>query len=188
MNVTHNMKWTRTIMVIEDDMDDQELLKETFLDLNYPNPVIFFSNGDDALNYLCQTSSPPVLIISDINMPKMNGFEIRETIDASTELRKLDIPFVFLTTQSQKDAVANTYPLIDHGFFTKPYGMQDLRNTIKSIVEYWLYHDTSSINMGQPKEQADFPIREASLVDKKYNEIIMGAGGQKSERQSEGLA
>lgn len=64
-------------MIIEDDTDDQELLEETFSALQYPHPVIFFSNGNDALKYLHETSTPPVLIISDINLPKINGFEIK---------------------------------------------------------------------------------------------------------------
>ena len=138
MKVEHRMQWTKPIMIIEDDADDQELLQEAFSTLDYPNTVIFFSNGNDALNYLDQTSVPPVLIISDINMPKINGFELRERINRSQALRKLDIPFVFLSTLSQKEAVANAGSVPDHGFYTKPNSMNDLRNTIKTIVEYWV--------------------------------------------------
>lgn len=137
MNATHSMQWTRPIMIIEDDKDDQELLDETFRTLDYPNPVIFFSNGNDALNHLHQTSAPPVLIISDINMPKINGFEIRDRINQNPELRQLDIPFVFLSTLSQKDAV-DARSVSHHGFFTKPNTMKDLSNTVKAIVEYWV--------------------------------------------------
>jgi CheY-like chemotaxis protein len=132
------MQGARAIIVIEDDMDDQEFITEAFNALNYTNPVIFFSNGNDALDYLHQTSDPPVLILSDINMPKMNGFEVKKRINKSPELRKLDIPFVFLSTLSKKEAVSNAHSLTDHDFFTKPYSMGDLRNTIKDIVEYWV--------------------------------------------------
>jgi CheY-like chemotaxis protein len=138
MKDTHSMQWARAIMIIEDDMDDQELLKETFSNLNYPNPVIFFSNGNDALNYLHQTSAPPAVIISDINMPKMNGLEIRKRICENSELRKLDIPFVFLSTLSESGAVASASCVSDHRFFTKPNTMEGLRNTIKTIAEYWV--------------------------------------------------
>src|SRR5688572_27618047 len=148
MKGTHNMQWTRAIMVIEDDMDDQELLEETFSALNYPNPVIFFSNGNDALNYLHQTSTPPVLIISDINMPMINGFEIKERINRSPELQKLDIPFVFLSTLSQEEAVEHAYPVADHCSFTKPNSMEDLRNTIKTIVEHWVQRYTPPLYSG----------------------------------------
>ena len=152
------MQGTRPIMVIEDDMDDQELLQETFRSLNYPNPVIFFSNGSDALNYLHQTSSPPALIISDINMPKINGIEIRNRINASPELGRLDIPFVFLSTLSQKEAIVDSGSLHDYCFFTKPYRMADLRHTIKTIVEYWVPRYTPVLYFRQP-EQANCLIR-----------------------------
>jgi CheY-like chemotaxis protein len=132
------MKRTGPIMIIEDDREDQELLEETFSILDYPNPVIFFSDGNDALAHLLETKTPPVLIISDINMPKINGFEIREKINSNIKLQKLRIPFVFLTTAAQKTTVVDAYSLSDQGFFTKPNSMQDLQNTIKTIVEYWL--------------------------------------------------
>ena len=143
------MQRTRPIMIIEDDLDDQELLQETFRSLDYPNPVIFFSNGKDALNYLHQTSAPPALIISDINMPRMNGFEVKKRIDRSPELGKLDIPFVFLTTQSSKNAEACS--VSDHRFFTKPNTMVDLHNTIKTIVEHWVPRYSGALYIRQPE-------------------------------------
>ena len=149
MEFTNSMQRTRPIMIIEDDMDDQELLQETFRSLDYPNPVIFFSNGNDALNYLRQTSAPPALIISDINMPKMNGFEIRKTINKSPDLGKLDIPFVFLTTQLQKSADACS--VSDHRFFTKPNTMVGLRNTIRTILEHWVPSYTAARYARQPR-------------------------------------
>jgi CheY-like chemotaxis protein len=82
-------------------------------------------------------------------MPKMNGFEIRKRIDKSPELRKLEIPFVFLTTLSKNGAVANANSIDDHGFFTKPNTMDDLRITIKSIVEYWVQRTTPALYLRQ---------------------------------------
>ena len=151
MTFTRSMQWSRPIMIIEDDMDDQELLKETFRTLDYPNPVIFFSNGTDALKHLHQTSVPPVLIISDINMPKMNGFDVRKSINRSPELRKLDLPFVFLSTLAQKDAVDDACTIPDHSFFTKPNSMEGLRRTIKTIVEYWVQRYTPCLYISKPE-------------------------------------
>ena len=157
MNARHSMQWARPIMIIEDDKDDQELLDETFRTLDYPNPVIFFSNGNDALNHLRQTSAPPVLIISDINMPKINGFEIRDRIIQNPELRQLDIPFVFLSTLSQKDA-ADARSVSDHGFFTKPNTMKDLSNTVKTIVEYWVRCCKTPLYVMTP-ERSNYVVR-----------------------------
>jgi CheY-like chemotaxis protein len=125
-------------MIIEDDRDDQELLEETFSILDYPNPIIFFSDGNEALKHLLETNTPPVLIISDINMPKISGLEVRERINGNTELQKLQIPYVFFTTSTQKATIVDAYNLSAHGFFTKPNTMAEFQNTIKTIVEYWL--------------------------------------------------
>lgn len=125
-------------MIIEDDKDDQELLEETFSTLDYPNLVIFFTNGNEALEYLLQANTPPVLIISDVNMPNISGFEIREKINNNKKLQRLQIPYVFFTTAAQKATVEGRYSLPDQGFFKKPNTMHDFQNTIKTIVEYWL--------------------------------------------------
>ena len=131
-------------MIIEDDRDDQELLEETFSILNYPNPVIFFTNGNEALEYLLEENTPPVLIISDINMPKISGIEIREKINSNKKLQKLQIPYVFFTT-AQKASVVSECSLSDFDFFTKPNTMQDFKKTIITIVEYWLGCYTPSL-------------------------------------------
>lgn len=73
------------IIVIEDDLDDQEMLKQVFKELNYPNKVIYFSEAHEALDYLIFTSLKPFIILSDINMPKLNGFQLRELIQNSKE-------------------------------------------------------------------------------------------------------
>jgi CheY-like chemotaxis protein len=143
------MKRTGPIMIIEDDREDQELLEETFSILDYPNPVIFFTNGNEALEYLLETNTPPVLIISDINMPQISGFEIREKIINDKKLQKLQIPYVFFTTAAQKKTVVDAYSLSDQGFFTKPNTMHDLQNTIRTIVEYWLGCYTPNLFINQ---------------------------------------
>jgi hypothetical protein len=58
-NKSCRMKTKGPIVVIEDDRDDQELLEETFKVLNYPNKVIFFSDGYEALKYIEKTETPP---------------------------------------------------------------------------------------------------------------------------------
>ncbi|HEX2534178.1 MAG TPA: response regulator, partial [Chitinophagaceae bacterium] len=65
------------IIVIEDDDDDQEILTEIFRKLDYGNPIIFYKDGNEALAYLNRSDVQPFLILSDINMPKINGFELR---------------------------------------------------------------------------------------------------------------
>jgi CheY-like chemotaxis protein len=141
------MKKPGPIIVIEDDLEDQELLEETFSILKYPNQVVFFVNGNDAIEYLHRTSVKPMLILSDINMPVINGLEVRKKILASESLKGLGVPFVFLTTGDNKKAVDDAYSLSCAGFFRKPNSMADLRNMISTIVEYWLASYTPGQSM-----------------------------------------
>ena len=124
------------IIVIEDDSDDQQILKEIFKSLNYQNPIVYFSDGEDALQFLINTEIKPFLILSDINMPKLSGFELREKIFINERLNLKCIPYLFFTTTSNQKAVVNAYSQSVQGFFVKPNEFNKLENTIKKIVEY----------------------------------------------------
>ena len=80
------------IVVIKDDADDQVLLMEVFAKLNYQNKVLFFFDGQEALDYIDRSDDLPFLILSDINMPKMNGFELYYKIRESDD--KVNICFL----------------------------------------------------------------------------------------------
>jgi CheY-like chemotaxis protein len=69
------------ILVIEDDEDDKEIILEVFKTLDYGNEIIFFYDGNEALEYLNNNPDlKPFLILSDINMPKLNGFALRDQV------------------------------------------------------------------------------------------------------------
>ena len=125
------------IIVIEDDADDQEILDQIFTHLDYKNEVIFFNNGDEALEYLINDDNEPFLILSDMNMPKLNGLELREKVHNNEKLRVKCIPYLFFTTSASQQAVIDAYSKSVQGFFIKPNNMTDLERTIKRIVEYW---------------------------------------------------
>jgi CheY-like chemotaxis protein len=129
------MKKSGPIIVIEDDVEDQMILDEIFKNLNFPNKVIFFSDGNDAINYLSTTTEQPFLILSDINMPRMDGFEVRNRILEKEKLKC--IPYLFFTTGVDKKAVHDAYAMSVQGFFIKPASMMQLQSTVKKIIEYW---------------------------------------------------
>jgi CheY-like chemotaxis protein len=132
-----DMKKAGPIIVIEDDLEDQQLLDEIFKNLKFPNKVIFFSDGNDALDYLNTTDEQPFLILCDINMPKMDGFEVRNRICTNKKLNLKYIPYLFFTTGADKKAVQDAYEMSVQGFFLKPTTMTELQNTVKKIMEYW---------------------------------------------------
>jgi CheY-like chemotaxis protein len=131
------MNKTGPIIVIEDDLDDQEILNEIFGKLGYVNKIIYYKDGNEALDFLNKSDTQPFLILSDINMPTINGFELRNKIFTNEQLQLKCIPYLFFTTGANRKAVLDAYSLSVQGFFLKPNSMQALENTIKKIVEYW---------------------------------------------------
>lgn len=125
------------IIVIEDDEDDQEVLSRVFTELNYPNEVIFFSDGFSAYEYLESSNDKPFLILSDINLPKLNGFQLRDKVRNNEQLKLKCIPYLFLTTAAEHNSVIDAYSRSVQGFFTKPGQYSEILRIIKNIIEYW---------------------------------------------------
>ncbi len=125
------------IIIIEDDIDDQELLTEIFKRLDCKNEIIFYQDGNEALEFLNKSDVQPFLILSDINMPKINGFELRNKVFTNEQLKTKCIPYLFFTTSATKKSVIDAYALSVQGFFVKPNSIDRLEVTIKKIVEYW---------------------------------------------------
>lgn len=125
------------IIVIEDDMDDQELMSEVFEELGYKNEILFFGDGELALDHLVNNDVEPFIVFSDINMPKLNGMELREKIHNNEDLRIKSIPYLFFSTSSEQQFIIDAYSKSVQGFFVKPRTYDELRKTLKTIIEYW---------------------------------------------------
>ena len=126
------------IIVVEDDLDDQHILTQVFNELAYANEVKFFQDGEQALAYLKGKDVYPFLILSDINMPKLNGYDLRKMVHTTEGLSEKCIPYLFFTTGANPKAIYEAYALSVQGFFVKPNAYIKLVHTIRVIVEYWM--------------------------------------------------
>jgi CheY-like chemotaxis protein len=125
------------VLIIEDDIDDKELLEEVFETLGYPNQLLFFGDGQQALDFLNSSDIIPFIILSDINMPKLDGFALRDKIKMDAKLQMKCIPYLFFSTASSQKAVVDAYSLSVQGFFIKQTSVSELEKTITVIMEYW---------------------------------------------------
>ena len=125
------------IIIMEDDYDDQNMLKDAFKSLKYPNVLYFFPDGNKALEFLNNSDIIPFLILSDINLPKLDGFALRDRIKMDAKLQLRCIPYLFFSTALNQDAVIKAYSLSIQGFFQKQNSIKELENTISVIMEYW---------------------------------------------------
>ena len=138
----YTMKRNGDIIIIEDDPDDWEILLEVFnqvMDANkYTNRVVIIEDSTMVVDFLKESETEPFLIISDINMPLLNGFELRQSICADPVLGKRNTPYVFLTTGgSNQDYVDSAFKLSVNGFFVKPVTFNDYIKLISEILGYW---------------------------------------------------
>ena len=125
------------VIVIEDDEDDQYLFEQAYRRLNLSNELIFFSNCQEALEYLRSTSEIPFLIMSDVNMSDMSGFDLRAHIHIDAAIHDKCIPYLFFSTAASQRMVIDAYGMSVQGFFVKPVSMDALERTIRTIVDYW---------------------------------------------------
>ena len=126
------------IIIVEDDEDDKSIFHEALEELCITNKLIWFTNGPDAFEYLKVTKDKPLIIFSDVNLPKQNGIEFKRHVDNDQHLRLKSIPFVFFSTSVEQSAVNEAYrQLTVQGFFQKSYKFQEIKHTINLIIEYW---------------------------------------------------
>lgn len=131
------MRKNGEIIIIEDDEDDRTILKDIFDILNYPNKVTFITDPLDAIPYLSDSSVIPFIILSDINMPKINGFELRAQILANEEISKKCVPYIFLSTSKNPENVLSAYDCHSQGYFQKQDDFSRYKILLQNIVDYW---------------------------------------------------
>jgi CheY-like chemotaxis protein len=125
------------ILIIDDDLDDLEMIKEAAEKVNIKRPIHFFSSGKEFMDFLKETSHAPFLILSDVNLPSETGFDIRKRIYDDAQLRYKTVPFIFWSTAASEKQIQFAYDLPAQGFFVKPSNFEDLCATFKDIVNYW---------------------------------------------------
>jgi CheY-like chemotaxis protein len=131
------MKRHRDILIIEDDEDDRDILKEIFLDLGYRNKLIFFHDGVEALEYLRRPEIEPFIVISDINMPKLGGFELRSLILEEEIFMDKDIPYIFISNAQEEYSLKQANNLSIQDYIHKGNDYNKYKEKIKNLIDYW---------------------------------------------------
>ena len=133
------------ILIIEDDIDDLKFLRGVFKKLDFSNEVLFFIDGEEALNYLNKPDvMRPFLILSDVDLPKLSGVELREKLKTDADLSIRCIPYLFFSKAAEQRAVIDAYSKSAQGFFVKQTELPKLEKMISVIMEYWKICSTPS--------------------------------------------
>jgi CheY-like chemotaxis protein len=132
-----------TVLLVEDDLNDIFLVKRAFKKANIPNPLQVVTDGAEAINYLQGTEKYadrdhyplPHLIVMDITMPRMTGFEVLEWIKADAVLRR--VPVIIVSSSDQAADINRAYELGANAYMIKPVNFRSVETLFQSITHYW---------------------------------------------------
>lgn len=128
---------TAPILIVEDDLEDREFIQEAWNELEFKNELIFFNSGTELIDHLTKEKTIPFLIISDVNLHKMDGFKLKEKLLEDESLNHKSVPFVFFSNIAANAQIKKSYDLGGHGFFVKGTNIKEIKNTLGRIVKYW---------------------------------------------------
>lgn len=135
---------TNTLLLVEDDPYDAQLIVRAIKKARILNPVQTVGNGEEAIAYL-KGESPyadrenyplPALVLLDLKMPRMDGFEVLGWLRSHPKLKRL--PVVVLTSSSETTDVDRAYDLGANSYLVKPVDSDALVDMLKKVELYWL--------------------------------------------------
>ena len=138
------MKERSSILLVEDNIDEAELMLRTLRRSFVANRVDVVRDGAEALEYLFATGSyagrdardTPKLVLLDLKLPKVGGLEVLERLRADPRTRRL--PVVVLTSSNVESDLARSYDLGANSYIRKPVDFTQFVEAINQLGLYWL--------------------------------------------------
>ena len=129
------------IFLVEDNAGDVRLTQEAFADARVPNCLHVVHDGVAALQFLRKekpyaNAPDPDLVLLDLNIPKVSGFEVLEQIKSDPQLKR--IPVIILTSSMEDCDVLRCYNSYANSYVTKPTNFDRYFNVVAAIDEFWL--------------------------------------------------
>jgi CheY-like chemotaxis protein len=129
------------VLLVEDDPGDVMMTREAFQDYKLRNELHVVSDGAEAMAFLRQEGEyagrpRPDLVLLDLNLPRMDGRQVLESIKSDPELAS--IPVVVLTTSENEDDVLRSYSLHANAYVTKPVDFEQFIRVIRQIDDFFV--------------------------------------------------
>lgn len=140
------MSKKKYILLVEDNRDDVDLTIMALEKCDIINEVKVAGDGDEALSMLYDTEEDPelpALVLLDINMPKINGFEVLKEIRGNERTRRL--PVVILTSSREEQDIHRGYDLGANSYIRKPVGFESFVEAVRDLGRYWLIWNESPV-------------------------------------------
>jgi two-component system response regulator len=131
------------LLVVEDSESDIELLREALSDSEPDVELDVVRHGEDALSFLrregaFERAEHPDLVVLDLNLPRMGGFEVLRALREDVDPRLRRLPVVVFTTSATASDIDKAYDLHASSFVTKPTAFEHYLDTVRAFREFWL--------------------------------------------------
>ena len=128
----------KTILLVEDNPDDEELAVLAFEQSRIANEMVVVHDGQEALDYLLgpDAKEQPQLVLLDLKLPKVDGLEVLRRLRADARTRRL--PIVMLTSSREEEDLISSYNLGANSYVRKPVEFARFAEAIRQLQMYWL--------------------------------------------------
>ena len=140
------MSTLQRILFAEDCAHDVEMTLDTFAEHRIANEVVVVSDGAEALDYLYargrfagRPPGPPILVLLDLKMPRVDGLEVLRIIKQDEKLRA--IPVVMLTSSREEQDLVRSYQLGVNAYIVKPVAVPAFVEAVKQLGVFWAVHN-----------------------------------------------
>ena len=146
---------TIQILLVEDDKFQVELEQEILERHELPTKVNVVYDGTSALKYLrkegeYKQAETPHLVLMDLNMPHLSGFDVLKEIKKEEKLR--NIPVIMLTSSTSDEDIVQAYQFEAIAFITKPFSFKKFYDAIEAVKTYLQNGSSFSIISGRKGE------------------------------------
>lgn len=130
------MESPRSILLIEDNPDDERLIVRTLQRSRVTNPILVARDGEEALTTIFAANPLPSVVLLDLKLPKIDGLEVLQRIRANERTRLL--PIVVLTSSSEDRDIIDSYSLGANSYVRKPVDFDRFTEAVANLGVYWL--------------------------------------------------
>ena len=128
---------SKTILLVEDNPDDEELVLRSLRKAKIANEVHVARDGVEAIDYLFGAHpETPAIVLLDLKLPKVGGIDVLRRIREEPRTRCL--PVVILTSSSEDEDMVNSYESGANSYVRKPVDFQEFAGAVSQLGLYWL--------------------------------------------------
>jgi DNA-binding NarL/FixJ family response regulator len=126
------------VWIIDPDIEDHDIVQTIWKELGLANELVQINDAEEAFGRLAAVQKAPFIIICEVNLPGMSGFELRRKLLETHSKKFKSVPFIFWSSHVTEEQITQAYDLAVHGFFVKEGSFEDIKNTFSIIIGYWL--------------------------------------------------